>query len=192
MPKIMLGVPNTGNLRTELVQWILQSGIRNVFFPQERPHDYCRNVIVNEFLHSGFDFEFLLMIDSDVVPVTDILSMAQHNVLVCSAHVCMARGLERIPVGFVRNEQGGYHHDYQHSQPGLHEVDVVGTGCVMIRRDVFASISKPYFKFPYDSDGNRVGGEDFNFCERVQRSSDRPAIYFDATQRCLHYTTIAI
>lgn len=179
---IFIGIPNTGTLRTELVSWLLKQKAV-IFMPQNRPIDYNRNVIVREFLNT--DCDWLLMVDSDVVPVTDVLLMANNNVAVCSAHVCTYVKGERIPVGMTKNNKG-YHHNFKHSRPGLHKVDVVGTGCVMIRRDVFKKLNKPYFRFIYDKDGMLLNGEDFNFSERVGD------VYFDSRQKCLHYTTVAI
>lgn len=176
-----IGIPNTGSIRTELAEWLLhQQAV--VFMPQAKPHDHCRNIIVNEFLKTGC--EWLLMVDSDVVPPIDVLDMVNNNKPVCSAHVSTSVKGEAIPVGMTKNENG-YHHDFKHSAPALHKVDAVGTGCILIRRDVFGNLKKPYFKFIYE-DGLLVNGEDFDFSERVGE------VYFDSRYICKHYTTISI
>ena len=181
MDKVFVAIPNTGILRTELVQWLMALDIKP-FMPQAKPHDYCRNLIVEEFLKS--DCEWLLMIDSDVVPQCDVLSMVKNDVPVCSAFVCTNLGGEIIPVGMVKNKDG-YHHNFRHSAPDLHRVDAVGTGCILIKREVLSTMKKPYFKFIY-KDGMLENGEDFDFCERVE------GVYFDARFKCLHYTTVGI
>ena len=186
MDKVFLGIPNTGYIRTELMTWIMRSGIQHICPTQAKPHDACRNIIVNTFLRS--DLKWLLMIDSDVVPLTKVHEMCLNNLPVCSAHVSTCKGLEVIPVGMTKSEGGGYHHDFKHSNPegAPHRVDAVGTGCIMIRRDVFDKLDKPYFKFIYDSEGLLINGEDFDFSERVGE------VYFDPRHRAQHYTTIAI
>jgi len=151
--------------------------------PQLKPHDHCRNAIVMQFLET--ECEWLLMVDSDVVPPGNVVEMIDNDVDVCSAHVSTARNGEVIPVGMTRNEKG-YHHDFKHSEPGLHKVDAVGTGCILIKREVFAKLDKPYFRFKYNEDGILINGEDFDFSERAGN------IYFDARYKCKHYTTIAI
>ncbi len=150
--------------------------------PQLKPHDHCRNDIVLKFLST--DCDWLLMVDSDVVPPVNVLEMINNNVDVCSAHVSTFNG-EVIPVGMTKDERG-YHHNFKHSAPGLHKVDAVGTGCILIKRQVFDRLDKPYFRFKYNSDGLLVNGEDFDFSERVGE------VCFDARYKCKHYTTIAI
>lgn len=179
--KIFIGIPNTGTLRTELADWLMKQKA-TIFMPQAKPHDHCRNIIVREFLKT--DCDFLLMVDSDVVPPLNVLDMVENNVDVCSAHVSTFNG-EIIPVGMTKNKEG-YHHDFKHSELGLHKVDAVGTGCILIKREVFAKIDKPYFRFKYDEDGILTNGEDFDFSERVKE------VYFDARYKCKHFTTIAI
>lgn len=178
---VFIGIPNTGILRTELVEWlIVQDAI--IFMPQAKPHDHCRNIIVEQFLATKC--KWLLMVDSDVAPPVNVLEMANNNVKVCSAAVNTAVNREIIPVGMTWNGKG-YHHDFKHSTPGVHRVDAVGTGCILIRRDIFEKLQKPYFKFVY-KDGMLINGEDFDFSERVGE------VHFDSRFICKHYTTLAI
>jgi len=181
--KLFIGIPNTGILRTELVEWFLQQRSADVFMPQAKPHDNCRNIIVKKFLNT--DCQWLLMIDSDVEPPSDILGMIKNDVPVCAAYVRTIMGGELIPVGMTKNKNG-YHHDFKHSTPGLHRVDAVGTGCILIKREVFDHLDKPFFRFKYDTNGVLINGEDFDFSERVE------SVYFDARYKCKHYTTIGI
>ena len=178
---IFIGIPNTGNLRTELVEWLMKQEA-TIFMPQAKPHDHCRNVIVNRFLET--ECKFLLMVDSDVVPPDDVCNMANNDVGVCSAYVRTTVGGELIPVGMTKDVDG-YHHDFKHSKPEVHRVDAVGTGCILIKREVFEKLDKPYFKFVY-KEGLLVNGEDFDFCERAGE------VYFDARYKCKHFTTVAI
>lgn len=178
---VFIGVPNTGTLRTELVEWLMKQEAA-IFMPQAKPHDHCRNIIVNRFLET--DCEWLLMVDSDVIPPDDVCNMVNNDVDVCSAYVRTTANGEFIPVGMTKNKDG-YHHDFKHSKPGVHKVDAVGTGCILIKREVFERMDKPYFKFVY-KDGLLVNGEDFDFCERVGE------VYFDSRYKCKHFTTVAI
>ena len=180
-PEIFIGIPNTGGLRTELVSWLLKQRAA-IYMPQLKPHDHCRNDIVLKFLGTGCGY--LLMVDSDVVPPDNVTEMVSNNVDVCSAHVSTFNG-EVIPVGMTKNTDG-YHHDFRHSVPGLHKVDAVGTGCILIKRKVFDTLDRPFFRFKYNQDGLLINGEDFDFSERVGE------VYFDARFKCQHYTTIMI
>lgn len=180
---LFIGIPNTGTLRTELAYWLLQQNDADIYMPQLKPHDHCRNDIVKKFLTTKCDW--LLMVDSDVVPPDDICNMINNDVDVCSAYVRTTAKGELIPVGMTKNTDG-YYHDFRHSKPEMHKVDAVGTGCILIKRKVFDKLDKPYFRFIYDKDGLLVNGEDFDFCERVDE------VYFDARYKCKHFTTVAI
>lgn len=179
--KVFIGIPNTGALRTELVEWLMRQGAI-IFMPHAKPHDHCRNIIVNEFLKT--DCTHLLMVDSDIVPPDNVLEMVENNVGVCAAYARTVSNGELIPVGMTK-DVNGYHHNFEHSKDGLHKVDAVGTGCILIKREVFKKLDKPYFKFVYE-DGLLVNGEDFDFSERVGE------VYFDTRYKCKHFTTVAI
>ena len=180
---IYLAIPNTGTIKTELMEWVLRNPCNHMIMPQLKPHDHNRNYIVQEFLKT--DCTHLMMIDSDVVPVSDVRKMVDNDVDICSAHVCTRLGNEIIPVGMTKNENG-YHHDFKHSKPDLHKVDAVGTGCIMIHRRVFEKLEKPYFKFVYNDDGMLICGEDFYFSNRID------SVYFDSRFACKHFTVTAI
>jgi hypothetical protein len=183
--KTFVAIPNTGNICIELAQWLLkQQDNIFVFLSNSRPIDHNRNILVNEFLKS--DCNWLLMIDSDVAPPVNLLEMCENNVPVCSAYVSTCVANEIIPVGMTKNDTG-YYHDFKHSAPELHRVDAVGTGCILIRRDVFDTLKKPYFKFIYDADGILTKGEDFYFSEKVGRE-----VYFDARYKCKHTVSVTI
>jgi hypothetical protein len=181
--KVFIGIPNTGNLRTELVYWLLQQTVEHVWLPIKRPIDANRNYIVNQFLKT--DADWLLMVDSDVVPPVNVLEMINNNVPVCSAHVSTLIDGNIVPVGMIKDGDN-YLHRWEHSEPGLHEVDATGTGCILIRRDVFDSLDKPYFRFIYNEEGDLIRGEDFDFTDRVGDC------YFDSRYVCKHYTTAAV
>ncbi len=180
--KLFIGIPNTGTLRTELVTWLMRQKA-TIFMPQLKPHDHCRNAIVMQFLAT--DCDWLLMVDSDVVPPDNVVDMIYNDVDVCSAHVSTFNNGEVIPVGMTKDDNG-YHHNFEHSRPELHQVDAVGTGCILIKRKVFDTLDRPYFRFKYDENGLLINGEDFDFCERVGE------VYFDAQHVCRHFTTVGI
>ena len=73
--------------------------------------------------------------------------------------------------------------DERESNGGLLEVDGVPTGCLMVRRDVFEKIERPWFSFS-------EGTQDFYFCRKVHGAGY--SIYCDSSVQCGHYTTIQI
>lgn len=191
MKKIFVGIPNTGYLRTELVSWLFSHEDKDkyevtMFFPQNKPHDYNRNIIVKKFLET--DNEYLLMIDSDVVPISNVLEMSDLDKGIMSALVRTYKDGDLIPVA-LKKVEGGYK-VWSPLSKGLNEVDAVGTGCLMIKREVFNKITKPYFRFRYNDEGFLINGEDFDFCDRVKEAGYK--VYFNADYEAQHFTTINI
>lgn len=189
-PKIFIGIPNIGNIRTELVNWLLsltKTDYRySLFMPQNKPHDYNRNVIANRFLETNCDY--LLMIDSDVVPTNNVLDMYKLDNDIVSAFVRTYKDGYPIPVA-LKKVEGGYKVDKEITK-GDNIVDVVGTGCIMIKRKVFADLTQPYFKFVYDDKGFLTNGEDFDFCDRVRELGYD--IHFNTDYTAQHFTTVNI
>jgi hypothetical protein len=183
--KVFLGVPNTGNLRVELVEWIFKQGLKHVYLPNIRPVDTNRNHIVDTFLQT--DCEWLLMVDSDLVPPNDVLEMINNDVDICSAWICINKGQEIIPLA-MKEVEGGYQ-AYATLKQGINKVDATGTGCLLLKRKVFDKVERPFFQFKYNKAGYLVAGEDFNFCKKASEYFD---IHFDTRFRCKHYVTHAI
>ena len=61
---------------------------------------------------------------------------------------------------------------------------------MLIHRDVFSKIDQPYFKFVYDSQGLLKNGEDFDFCERIQKAGIKVYAYCDMVQT--HFIEVAV
>jgi len=59
----------------------------------------------------------------------------------------------------------------------LLEMQRIPTGCLLIRMSVFDKLSKPYFRFESDANGDIVG-EDYVFCDRAREAGYR--IWCDA------------
>ncbi|HUU53081.1 MAG TPA: hypothetical protein VMW44_00405, partial [Candidatus Bathyarchaeia archaeon] len=64
----------------------------------------------------------------------------------------------------------------------LFKVTATGTGCLMIKTDVFETIDYPWFEFD-THDGNLVG-EDINFCYKAKEKGFE--VYIDPTVRTEH------
>jgi len=60
------------------------------------------------------------------------------------------------------------------------EIDGCGLGCILIKREVFEKIPKPWFERTTDR-----GGEDFDFCRKVQEAGFK--IYADLSVMCGHW-----
>lgn len=163
----------------------------SVSFSYLQPVDANRNEMVKNFLNNP-DNEWLLMIDNDIVPPVDILSMVEHGEKVVSG-VCTIKK-DKVPQPVIVKEdesRTNYRQvnlsEYQDEvrEDGLLEVEGIGTGCLLIHRSVLEEMKPPWFRFEYNEYGGLALGEDFYFSRRL-RENDVP-MYVDTNMVCSHY-----
>lgn len=97
----------------------------------------ARNRLLIEALRNCPDFTHVLMIDSDVVGlrVEDVRRLVEHNVPIVAALVTKPKP----PCDPACDDDDGYaavHDEMAKDEPGLVERRWVGTGCILIHRDV--------------------------------------------------------
>lgn len=193
--RVMLAVPHTGNLRNELVRYLLKTcetvpdNIKvNFLLNYGMPTDSNRNHIVQQFLKSNN--EWLFMIDSDIVPERQTLErLLAHNKKIIGA-LCFTTSSEGIPYPVImkKNTDLGWGWTVDRNVKPLMRVDATGASCILIHRSILKQIKSP-FRFGYDANGIvNVVGEDFDFCNKVLKLKE--SIYVDTTIQCLHYKNI--
>jgi len=67
---------------------------------------------------------------------------------------------------------------------GLVEVDATGTGCLLVKREVFEVMKEPYFKFISSYDDNIFQSEDVYFLNKAQSRGYK--VYVDTEHTCTH------
>jgi 2-polyprenyl-3-methyl-5-hydroxy-6-metoxy-1,4-benzoquinol methylase len=141
----------------------------------------ARNHIVNQALASGFDY--LLMLDDDHIVPVDLVErlmnhMDEHPEFGMLGVLYYQRGGTFDPVVMKRlrpddPEDWSFRFYRQHedviANPGLHEVDMVGGGCMMFRTEVFAKLMPPFFAPEIDA------GTDIQICCRLRDAGVRIA-----------------
>lgn len=148
--------------------------------------DVVRNRIVAGFLVS--DAEFLLMIDDDMVPPENLLEMSEHDCdIVGSLYYAWEKGSGPFVAAYYQKESGQYWRpglgEVEHS--GLHEVALVGSGCLLIHRRVLQELPQPWFQFEISDDGQKVlTPEDFLFCQRATQHGFK--VFLDTDRICGH------
>lgn len=209
-PTVLISVPHTGNIKTELVSYLLNVVARNALNGAIRisvdlswgmPVDSNRNSIAKKFLETKN--EWLLTIDSDNEPPDRTLEeLLSHGKKVVGAVCWSSMGGEKgglwekyglpYPVVMKKNPEGGWNVDRAAflSRERLIEVDSASTACVLIHRDVFEALDPPYFRLLYDEDGVCNAGEDFTFFEKVRRVGF--LVFVDTSLQCGHYKTTDI
>lgn len=161
---------------------------------QRKFHDYARNRMAAEFLNSGCDI--LWFLDSDVVPPAHVLDLVVKH----SQYWDLAGAPYPVfmtPSGYegpqvvmcVYTNDGGGLHASKVPYEGTAFVDGLATGCLFIKRDVFAQLSQPYFEFKYDAESRCISeGEDLGFCKKVNDLGYK--FFTDFSMVCKHYKTV--
>ncbi len=202
---VLVSIPNTGQIKTELMAAVLNIVKRKpqgigVDLPQGMPVDSNRNNAVKRFLASRF--EWLLFLDSDIVPPVNVIErLLSHGKRVVSAVCWSSMGGEKggdwehdsMPYPTVMKKAGegkGWHVDREGlgSPNGLISVDAVGMACILIHREVFERMGSNWYRLNYDDGGICDGGEDFSWCLKAKNLGYE--IYVDKSVQCSHYKTV--
>lgn len=153
------------------------------------PYDHGRNLICMKALEIGATHVFML--DSDVMlPYDTILRLIKHNQPIISGIYCRRSPPAGVP---VMQRQGQW--VTQYPKNSIIEVDVVGSGCLLIRRDVLEKMkpSSPghhWFDWRVDMRGSGVFpddecmSEDFVFCNNARKQGWK--VLVDTSIMCKH------
>ncbi len=147
------------------------------------PTDFARNNIVEFFLKSP-QFSWLYMVDAD----QEVPENWPALLFVNDAHVVSGKTACWVPNGYKegRLRPNQYSLDefarcFNITEPNTngmpYRVPIVGTGCLAIRKEVFAKIPSPPFRFVYDQTGRIRAGEDINFSVACQRAGFVVAVH---------------
>ncbi len=161
-----------GILHTDLTSIAWALGLRNLQIPgfllpvAGMPFDMARNVVCMKAIETGVDF--CCFLDSDVIPPRDAyVRLMKHNLPIVSGIYHRRSPPHGIPV-MLRGGQW----ITEYPANSLIEVDLVGAGCLCIRRDVLEKMppQEPghhWFNWTVDRKGNVPEGfslsEDFTF-----------------------------
>lgn len=184
-----------GILHTDLVSTAWALGLRKLQIPGDilpvagMPYDHARDTINHVALANGYHYAFHL--DSDVIPPPDAIHrLMAHNLPFVSGVYHRRSPPHGLPVML---KGGGWITQYPAN--ALIEVDLVGAGCMLLRRDFLESLP------PIDPDrGHRwfqwkvhrahqlpqgeALSEDFAFCRHAQKNGWK--IMVDTSIICKH------
>lgn len=140
-----------------------------------KPIDYARNLIVQAFLASGFDW--LLQIDNDMAPppnLIDVLDRAEAHMKIIAPktfHIATIRNPESGRDEGGRLVEGWLPIDADSSKSEWRELAWTGTGALFVHRQVFERMGTAgWFRFTYDGNGQRTNFEDISFCQNARRA----------------------
>lgn len=152
-----------------------------IVMTENRPIAYARNYIVDQM--AG---EWIWWIDSDHLFRENILErLLSHNVPIAGA-ICYQKRAPYYPCIYGELEGDGKSHAHMLWLPHKpFEAYMTGTGCVVVRREVFDAIDTiPFFEYTKEL------GEDMNFFMKAKKKGFK--ILIDPSMRVGHMTSIAV
>ncbi len=159
-----------------------------IILPTWKPYEQALNRVVKDMCEVYKDHDFWLNIDADNPPINNPLDLVE---------------LDKDVIGLptpvwhdaVKGDQPYYYNALVEKEgtegwkpaigEGLTEVDVVGSGCMLIHRRVIKTVKRPLFMREYDEDGIVDKGHDYLFCEKAQSCGFKVWTHFGYP--CEHY-----
>jgi hypothetical protein len=160
-------------------------------------HDCARNAMVEEFLES--DAECIWFLDSDIAPAHNVPDLVTEH---WDKWMCAGAPYPDFMTPPGGNQQEVDFTVYsENSEKGLCPSKVpysgtafvagLATGCLFLKRELFAKLQKPYFEFTYDPETRAIKqGEDLGFCKKVNALGYQFFVDFGMT--CKHYKTVCL
>ena len=144
---VMIAVLNQGEIREELSNVLLEFATQNKYelmitYPAAKPITQNRNKIVQDFL-SKPQYDYLIMIDSDNVPPIDLLNLVDFQKDIIGSIYFGYQKNMIVPWVLERKPDGLYTVVELRGKRGLIEVDAVGTGVIVIKREVLEKLRFP-------------------------------------------------
>ena len=144
--KYVIAIPHMGSIHPELAKYLITLGQKygneiQFMFRSQNPVSVNRNALVEEFLKT--EAEWLLFLDDDMNPKTDLLEMCNSGKDVMQAVTCILQNNVPQPLIMRKVDNSDkilfkqIEEDLDNAIDGLIPVDGVGTGCLLINRRVF-------------------------------------------------------
>jgi GT2 family glycosyltransferase len=149
----------------------------------------ARNALVEHALNEGCSH--ILMMDTDqIYPADTVRRLLSHDKDITGA-VVHKRYPPFNPI-LLRGTLGRYLRvsDEETYSGKLVEVDATGTGCLLIKSDVFFDIEFPWFCSSTKTDEGKPVGEDIYFCSEARKAGRR--IYVDTGVQIGHMAHVEI
>lgn len=203
--RILIAIPTSGNIETETFKSIydLDKCGHDCAFHVVTGYDCAssRNLIAKYAIENSFDY--VLMVDSDVVLPADALRLMLEN----PVDVCLCAYASKLNGHYDGKTclckkyrlDGQEYYNYPveslitHDELSALSVDGInklqihggGFGCALIKTEIFTKkLSYPWFKWVEYEDGHGVLSEDLFFCEKCHEAGI--PVFTDVRVRCGH------
>jgi len=199
--KVYLAVLNGGWLRREFTWDVLprMRGTKGVTLVWENPRETWanpissnRNLITLRFLQT--DCDYLLMLDNDVIPMFNPLELvyADKDIVGFPAKVRSSGQLIAWTAYIPHSSGEGYSTLDLNAFDDMLDLipcDIVGTGCILIKRKVLEKLKAP-FHVEFDENGVEAYGTDFAFCRKAKANGFK--VHTTLQRRCEHFKEVGL
>jgi hypothetical protein len=140
----------------------------------------ARNDLVQEAIDANFTH--ILFLDDDMTFPFDILDhLCKYDCPVVAANCCQ----KRDEITFTAIGLDGKRLDSR-GKTGYEQVRRAGTGIMLIDLAIFATLPKPWFNFEWNSESQKMIGEDYYFCRMLNRNDIPIIVDHDVSQHIGH------
>ncbi len=156
--------------------------------------DSTRNKVAESLLES--DYTHVLMLDADQKHAPDIVQKLAGWVINKPERLVVAglyfnRRPPYLPLAWVKQDDGFYYQVHKWERGLVEDVDLVAAGCLLINREVFERVERPWFYHDYEGAQERKSEfnyptEDIGFCKKVREAGIQ--ICLDTTINSPHGT----
>lgn len=137
-----------------------------------------------------FKCSHVMFLDTDMrFPANTIERLLVHDKPVVAANY-VRRGGHIRPLCWAYDADGRHQVVYTDKEDtGVEEIELVGTGCMLIKREVFETLPLPWFTIPWNPETKEFMGEDIYFCREVRRAGFEIFIDHDLSKEVAHIGT---
>lgn len=144
----------------------------------------ARNLIADRFLRETTASHLLFWDDDVLVPSGALFQLLEADAPIVSGFYT-SRMPPVQPIAYKRIAKAGHHYQpIMPVKPGKFLVDGCGAGFLLIRREVFERLSRPWFQFLCGRKKGSNVSEDFYFCEKAIKAGFQ--IVVDSRVSCGH------
>ena len=195
---LVVGLPFTIN-RAVAPEWAI--ALASIAYPMNLNRHFfaTKGEEIDKFRNGAVDYaiqkeaKYLFFIDDDVAIPSQALRVliyhlenADPKVMVIGGIYC-AKTTPTEPIVYKKNGEGAF---WQWKRNEVFECSGIGTGCMLIKTELFKHLSKPYFKtldvFSEEDESKRLMmTDDLYFCKKVTDAGFK--ILADGSVLCVHW-----
>jgi hypothetical protein len=128
--------------------------------------------------------DYILWLDSDMhVPTNTVDRLVSHDKDIVAA-AYSTRVKPQRSVAFLNQYDLN---ERLTAKTGLHNVFAVGMGCMLVKTEVYKTLTKPWFHYQWNEDTNDLSGEDIYFCKQAKDAGYEIFIDCDLSQEVAHF-----